>query len=492
MESKDLAQKKLFLMNELQNLYNSKQFKEAESKAKELIKKFPKSASIYNFLGLIFKQQKEIKKAVKSFEKAISIDPTFPDSYNNLGNLYTKVNKFKKSIQNFNIAIKINQKLFMVHYNLGLSYKALGDFNNAKKCFLKSINIRRHFFYAYRQLGMIKKWKKEDKTLIELIKIFAGLKNDNDLKKELAFTLGKAHEDILDYKKSFKYFEEANRIQNNDSNYSIEYDKNLFKKIKSTYTKNLFINNKDKFDKKNKCTPIFIVGMPRSGSTLIEQILSNHSKIYSCGEIEILNDLINKLYFNDKKDFLSEDTFVSNMTILKEIKNKYLKNLEMISNKSQYVTDKMLLNFKWLGIIKLIIPNAKIIHCIRDPRDNCISIFKNFFPARGMEFSSSLENIVEYYLLYRDLMQYWHKTFPGFVLDLNYEELIDCPDITVKNIFKYLELKWEKNCMNFYKSKRPVQTASDVQIRKPMYKSSISSWLNYEPYLNNIFKKLYE
>ena len=378
------------LMNELnvlQKLYDSNKLLEAENKTNELIKKFPKLPNLYNLLGLIYKKKVEIDNAIKAFEKAIEIQPNFAfafnnlgdiykqiekselaisnykraielnpglvEPYNNLGNLYSKINKFSESITFFQKAIKINPKLFIVHHNLGMAYKARGEFDKAKKSFLEAIKIKPDFFYSYRNIGLLEKWKKNDNKISELKKIFSSIKSDNENKRELAFTLGKAHADILNYEYAYRYFEEANRIQKENSSYSIDYDKKLFHQIESTFNKKLLNKtNYSQYSADNQITPIFIVGMPRSGTSLVEQILSNHSELFACGEIGFMNNLVNRYFLDKDKNFSLKKIYNHDQKSLNKIGNEYIENIKNISDGSFFITDKDPFNFRWVGIIK--------------------------------------------------------------------------------------------------------------------------------------------
>ena len=168
----------------------------------------------------------------------------------------------------------------------------------------------------------------------------------------------------------------------------------------------------------------------------------------------------------------------------------YINDLKKISNNSRKITDKLPINFKWIGLIKLILPNSKIIHCFRNPRDNCFSIYKNYFTGKKLNFAYDLNNIVQFYLLYNDLMKYWHKNLTNFIYDIKYEDLIESPDKEIKKLLKFCKLPWNDSCLKFYNNMRPIKTASDIQVRSKIYKSSINSWKNHEKDLVKYFKKL--
>ena len=275
----------------------------------------------------------------------------------------------------------------------------------------------------------------------------------------------------------------GNNITRKKIKYSVNNDKKLFKSIKIFFNKKLYTNKKIKVNKKSTI-PIFIVGMPRSGTTLIEQILSNHTKVFGAGETEILDKLINKYAILNKKKKLSKNFLI-------KCGNLYISELEKISNNSKYIIDKLPFNFRWLGFIKLILPNAKIIHCIRNSKDTCMSIFKNYFPYRSLGFAYSIDEIINYYESYRDLMKHWGNLFNEVnIHNIKYENLINSPEDEIKKILKFIDLDWENNCMNFHENKRAVFTASDIQVRKPIYQSSINSWTNYKKYLPEKFLNL--
>ena len=235
---------------------------------------------------------------------------------------------------------------------------------------------------------------------------------------------------------------------------------------------------------------IFILGMPRSGTTLVEQILSSHQGVFGGGELDFLPDLVKKYFNYDVPNQSLKNITGINKYKFKEIGDEYLENLRAISNNSEKVTDKLPVNFKWIGLIKLILPNSKIIHCTRNPKDVCLSIFRNYFVNDELNYAYNLDDISAYYKLYEDLMVYWKKVLPKFVIDMNYEEIINNPERQTRILLKKCNLSWDKNCLKFYNNKRPIKTASDIQSRKKIYKTSIDSWKNYKKYLKEFIKKL--
>ena len=506
----------------LLNLYKSKNLSEAELLNKELISAHPNVVNLYNVLGLILTEQEKINEAITYYEKGIKIDPNYaviynnlgsiyqskenykkaenyfkksidldnkmPESQNNLGNLYLILNKHQEAIVCFENAITIDPKFFISHYNLGILYKNIGKFKEAKKYLKEAVRLNTHFYTGHRILSQVTKYTINDKHFTFLKKSYEDSKIDNRQKTEIAFALGKASEDIKDFNKAFQYFNAGNNFRRANIDFSIENEKKEFANIKKIFNKKLF----DKFKQFGNLdfTPIFILGMPRSGTTLIEQILSSHPKVFGGDELNFLPDLIKKHFDNKTEKIFLEDIITMDKNNLKIIGQKYINNLKIISNDSERVSDKLPINFKWIGLIKLMLPNSKIVHCVRNPKDNCISIFKNYFINPNLNFAYNLEEISKFYNLYNDLMKHWKFTLPKFVIDIKYEKIIQNPEQQIRSLLNSCNLSWNGNCLKFYNNKRAIKTASDTQARKKIYKSSVDSWKNYEKYLGRSFKNL--
>ena len=292
------------------------------------------------------------------------------------------------------------------------------------------------------------------------------------------------------FNKSFKFYNEANNIYNKKVNFSIIYEKEKCQKIKNTFSKKIF----DKYIDcgSSDASSIFILGMPRSGTTLIEQILSNHPRVYGGDERDFITDLLIEnfgkkfdnvnLYFEGVMNFDKEN--------FRKMGEKYSSKMKDLSKNSEKYTDKMPENFFWIGYIKLILPNSKIIHCYRNPKDNCLSIYKNHFPGGKINYSYELTKIVDYYNLYSELMHYWNNLLPNFIYNIKYENLISNPEDQIRSLLNACKLDWNNDCLNFHKNKRIVKTASDVQARSKLYNSSVNSWKNYEKFLKKYFEKL--
>ena len=230
--------------------------------------------------------------------------------------------------------------------------------------------------------------------------------------------------------------------------------------------------------------------MPRSCTTLVEQILSSHNKVYGADELEFITDLVKKKFGDKNLSLFFEEIVNFDKNNLKKIGDEYITKIKDISKESERVTDKLPINFLYIGFIKLILPKSKIIHCYRNSKDNCLSIFKNQFSSGKIKFAYEMGEIVDYYNLYNDLMKYWNNLLPNFIFNIKYENLISDTKDEIKNLLSFCDLNWSNDCLNFYNNKRQIKTASDVQARRRIYTSSIDSWRNYEKYLSKYFTKL--
>jgi len=503
------------------NIYKSGDLIKAEKFGKDLVKNNPNVGFLYNFLGIVLAAQNKIQEAIKYYENGIKVDPKFamiynnlgiiyfslkttainkgnyikkaedlykksielekknPEPFTNLGTLYNFINKNDDSIKYHKIAIEVNPKFYHAYLNLANVYVAVGNFSEAKKKLIEAIKINSNFIHAHRLLSRIIKYKKNEPHLSQMISLYANTKRDD--KMYLAYALGKAYEDIGYYDESFNYYKEANLLNGKNNNFIIKKEKNKFLKIKEIFNKELF--NKFTDSGSNDSSNIFIVGMPRSGTTLVEQILSSHTDVFGADEVEFVPDLVKKYFGEDYVNLLQLGINNFKSKDLKKMGDEYVSTMKYLSNTAKRSTDKLPANFLFIGLIKLILPHSKIIHCHRNPKDNIFSIFKNYFSAGKINYSHDLKETVEYYKLYYDLIKHWNNILPNFIHNIKYEDLIKNTRKQVKDLLYFCNLKWEDKCLEFYNTKRPIKTASDTQVRNKIYNTSINSWKNYEKYL---------
>ena len=305
-------------------------------------------------LALYFHHKNDYKKAENLYKKSISLKTKEPEPHNNLGALYYALEKYDDAINCYKKAIIINAKFSQAHHNIGNVYIAIGNFNEAKKHFKQSIKLNPDDARSHRSLSRLTKYTSiEEEHFKELIKIYKFTSiNNADNKINLAFALGKAYEDIKNFDKSYIYYKEANTLNRKKINFSLRTERKKFKEIKNTFDSNLFKKYQD-FGNVNS-SPIFILGMPRSGTTLIEQILSNHPKVYGADEVEFIPKLLVENFGNNLNKVINFDK-----NNLKNIGETYIKKMSSISNNSERTTDKLPINFNWIGFIKIILPKMR-------------------------------------------------------------------------------------------------------------------------------------
>ena len=454
---------------------------------KEAIKSDEKNFAAINNLANSYKARYEYDKAEELYLEIIKKNPDNLKALNNYANLKNKLSQFSEAIEIFLKASKIKHDEPNILFGLAASYQSIGDFKNSKKIIDKMLSVNPKNVSAHKMISAITKYTIENReNLDEMISISKDDSLKRDQKIDLFFALGKAYEDLKDYKESFKNLEIANSLKKEKFLYKTETDVNLFNSIIETFDKIDFSLFK-KYSSEKEI--IFICGMPRSGTTLVEQIIASHKEVSGAGELTYLQHVIENNFFKssilDSKKILEKGLDEENI-----LETEYMTLLNSHKFSSKKITDKAPHNFRWIGFIKIFFPNSKIIHCQRDPKDNCLSIFKNSFMPGDMAWSNSQEDIANYYNLYLNMMNFWQKKFQTFIYNVKYEDLVNKPEEEIKKLLKFCNLEWDSNCLNFHESKKtPIQTVSLVQARKPIYKSSVNSNIGYSQFLqkmNNI------
>ena len=438
----------------------------------------------YN-LGLIFHDLKRLDEATQSYKTAIAFQSDYADAHYNLGILYHDVGQLKMAIDSIKMAIKINPENADTHKYLGNTFQSNGQIDEAIKCYEKALSINPFHADAHRNLSTIKNYIHDDDQ-INLMQdlLLNGNLSQSDL-VHINFALAKANEDLGKKDDLFKSLNEGNRLRKEELNYSLNKDLDEHSNLKRLININLSNSKESVKFKSSKIRPIFIVGMPRSGTSLVEQILSSHQKIHGAGELSTLNNLIvpiiSDYILKDKK--VTEDSYLS-------VRNDYLSYISRLNVTETIITDKMPTNFRYIGFILKAFPEAKIIHLNRDSRAICWSIYKSYFPGEGLGWAFNMKDLAGYYNSYIDLMTFWHQLFPRKIYDICYEDLTTNQEEETRKLLKYCELEWDDNCLNFHNNKRAVKTTSSLQVRKKMYQGSSEVWKKYESYLQPLIKVL--
>ena len=457
------------------------QFREAVAAYRRAIEIDSTNADTYNNLGSLLIDLDELDDAVTYLTKSIEIDPRHREAYNGLGNALGFMGETDKAIGSYRKAIEINPGHKDAHNGLGNMLSDMGEIDAAIVSYRRAIEIDPGNANVYRSLSNIKNFSEYDDDIHSMESLHSAENISNEQKMHLKFGLGKAYEDLGKYEKSMEIILQANHLKRASFEYSISEAEDLFRNIKSIFSLEFFADRKGTGNPDQ--TPIFILGMPRSGTSLVEQILASHPDVFGAGELHDLRILTSKISNTDSSREFPECVVDLDSVALEKLGIEYITRIRNYSEDSKYVTDKMPYNFLRIGLIKSILPNACIINCTRDPMDNCLSLFKNYFP-KGHAYSYDMTELGQYYNLYLDLMAYWKNTLPGFIYDLSYESLVADQDLQTRQLLDYCHLPWDDACLDFHKTRRKVRTASNAQVRRPIYKDSVKLWKQYENQLD--------
>jgi len=445
------------------------------------IKLNPKNIAAMNNLGNSLKYLNNIKEAEKCYMDCLNINSNHVGALNNLANLKSLTNFTKEAITILKKSLSIDENLEVTHINLAQALQNIGEFDESKDVLIKALIKFPNLTKADKLLSSQINYNLDNTHLTEMLNKQRNINLNNEQKTYLYFAISKAYEDQKKYKESFEYFSLGNELKRNSIKFNINDKIKLFDSLKSNYSKFNYHKNELTSDKKI----IFIFGLPRSGTTLVEKILSSHKEISSVGEINYLNKFISlNLIKNSEIDVSKLESFDKNKII-----NDYLNHLKNFNINTNIVTDKSLGIYWYLGIIKYFFPEAKLIHCHRNIRDNYLSILKNLFEeGEGWKFNE-LE-LVQYLNLYSKIMKFWNTNLKNEILHINYENLITNNETETRNLIKFCELDWDENCLKHYKSKSPIRTLSVNQANKPIYHTSINISKNFEKFLNKYFNQL--
>tara|TARA_B100000029_G_scaffold322742_1_gene315106 strand:+ start:306 stop:1862 length:1557 start_codon:yes stop_codon:yes gene_type:complete len=437
-----------------------------------------------NNLANIYQTKSDWELAKKYFDKISELDSNNPIYLINIANFYNSINKIEISCNILEKAIKISPNDNKLLFNLANNFYHTGKFNKSIELFKKIINSNKHFFPAYPQLIKLEKNKEE-----EQLKLLFNVLNDENMpervKADLYYSLAIVYERLNKNEEYFDYLKKANKIYQKRKEFKKKNFSDLNLSLIETF-KNINFNKKFPMDSKNKKI-IFVCGMPRSGTTLIEQILASHSKVKGQGELQYLPTGVINNYLQDGK--FNRDKFIEDLEKNENfLAEYYYKQLNFHEVKENIIVDKNPFNFQYLGLINLCFSNAKIILTKRNINDVFYSIYKNYFPSPHMSWSYNEENILEYYKLYNEIIKFWKIKIGENIYEINYEDLIFDNEKEVKNLLKFCEIDFEKECLDHSKnSKSIISTVSVEQARQPIYKSSINKYKKYEKYFNKLF-----
>jgi tetratricopeptide (TPR) repeat protein len=437
----------------------------------------------FDYASVLFERH-QYQRAREEVEKLLAADPRHPDYRVLYASTSVGLGEHDRAIALYQELLREVPQAADLHLSLAHSLKTQGRQADAVDAYRAAIAARPNFGDAYWSLANLKTYRFTDEEIASMRAEEASPATPLVDRYHLCFALGKAFEDRGDYAESWRYYEQGNALKRSESRYRPEIMETNTRKQIDVCTREFFVNRSNVGDPHPD--PIFIVGLPRAGSTLLEQILASHSLVEGTQELADIPRIVLDLQGRDPN--LDDPRYPGVLADMKpedfrQLGEKYLRDTRIYRSGKPYFIDKMPNNFRHLGLIHLMLPNAKIIDARREPMACCFSNLKQLF-ATGQEFTYSIEDIARYYRTYLDVMQHWDEVLPGRVLRVYHEDVVDDLESNVRRILDFCGLPFEPACLEFHKTERSVRTASSEQVRRPIFRDGLDQWAKFESYLD--------
>jgi len=419
--------------------------------------------------------------------KVVEIAPDTEDMYGFFGQSLISQHKLDQAKDVFKEAIAITPDSPSAYCNLGYILRHQGKKDEAVPYLEKAIELKPDYIDAHKLLADVKAYSGGDDSHIKLMEKLLE-EGGQELRETtgLHFMLGDAYGRFGDYKNSFINYKAGNSLAKTESGYDFNSSEGrFFKNWRDIGNRSFLERHRDSGI--SGFSPIFVVGVPRSGTSLVEQILSTHSEVYGAGELPYMTEVLG-LCPVSHANAVSGDVW--SYAEIRKMAEYYKAKLDSLPTDKLHIVDKQPDNFIYLPLIKVMFPDAKIIHCKRDPMDTCFSIYKKFFSYGNVNYSYDFNDIALFYNNYKAMMEHYHGLLPDFVLDIQYEDVVENLEGNVRKILNFCGLPWEEQCLSFHKTERFVQTASSLQVKQPLYNSSVGAWKHYEEHLEPLKKAL--
>jgi tetratricopeptide (TPR) repeat protein len=450
----------------------------------------PNYAPAHNNLGNALRDQGKLDEAVACYRQALALKPGYAEAHSNLSVALQDQGKFDDAVAVCRQAIILKPNLADAHNNLGLALLVLGQLSEAGLALEQAVRLAPRNAKYRRDLGEITHFVPGDPNLAameHLAQESASLSVGDQI--ELHFALAKAYEDVGRHAAAFRQWLDGNALRRRQIDYNEATTLGALDRARAVFTSDLIRTWQNMGDPSS--LPVFIIGMPRSGTTLIEQILASHPQVFGGGELSYFHTAVEGIQtalggsatFPELVTGMTGDNF-------RNLGGRYLAKVERLARNVAHITDKMPANFMYAGLIHLTLPNAPIIHTIRDPVDTCLSCFSKLFAAE-QNHTYDLAELGRYYRHYQALMAHWHHVLPpGRILDVRYEDVVADLEGQARRIIVHCGLDWDPRCLAFHQTERPVRTASAMQVRQPIYNSAVGHWRVHEPFLGPLLAEL--
>jgi tetratricopeptide (TPR) repeat protein len=448
-------------------------------------------AVYHNNMGEAYRAQDKFDEAVLHYRQALAIEPDFAMAHNNLANaLIVRDDRddLDGAVSHLRRVLELDPDRAEAHYNLGICYQHQGRFGEAVACHQKAIALKPEHTRAHYNLVINKSFTpgKEATTRLETLLESSDLPAAE--RANLHFAWAKILDDQGSVDEAFSHYQAANELRSKEADFDPEVYVQYISKVISVFTKDFF--EQRQWAGSDSELPVFIIGMPRSGTTLVEQIIASHPQAFGAGELEYLGRMGGTLPATLKTSTPYPDcAALIDRETARRLAEGYLDHLRSRSEAAERITDKMPNNLLGLGLIALMFSRARIIHCRRDPLDTCLSCYFHAIP-RVWDYSYDLTHLGIVYRQYERIMAHWRRASPLPMLEVAYEELVADQEGVSRRIIEFSGLEWDDRCLAFHEHDRPIRTLSFWQARQPIYTSSVGRWRQYEKYLDPLKESL--
>jgi tetratricopeptide (TPR) repeat protein len=492
---------------------------------KEALKINPNYVEAHNNLGLALKKLERPEQAIQQYDKALALRPDYPEAHNNLGQALAALGRHQAAVAEYETALALRPDYAEAHVNLGElllvtgrseeaikhcekaaalrpnhpnvqnslgdALRVLGRSEEAIQAFEMALSLAPRKSSTYWNLARSRPFTAADPHFVAMKKLGREIQSleVND-QIGLHFALAKAFADLGEAQQSAEHLVQGNSLKRRQITYDEAETLGRLDRIRAVFSKDLMRAKRAGGFPSPR--PIFILGMPRSGTTLVEQILASHPQVFGAGELNEMNDLARSIGGANGSEFPEAVAALSDQQ-MHDLGERYLHALDRYAPPRERVTDKLPANFAYMGLIHLALPGARIIHTCRDPRDTALSCFSILFGEGQLEFTYELGELGRYVRAYLRLMEHWRDVLPeGVMLEIQYEDLVGNLEKNARRIVAHCGLGWDEACLAFHKTKRAVRTASVTQVRQPIYRTSVGRWQPYEQLLQPFIRALEE
>jgi len=497
-------------------LVERQRFREAAPLMAKLVQQHPREAGYWHLYSIIALALRQAGKAIEFSQKATELTPVNPDyraqlanarlrsldlagalkdaaaveslagisarTWDALGSVYTGCGDLVKAQVAFEKAVALEPKVIHYQFNLATALRGNGQLEAAEATYDKVIAATPQDCEAYANRSQLRKQTPERNHIDQLKGLLENnIANWRD-EVQICFALAKEYEDVSRYEESFEALQQGANLRRQQTRYQVEGDLQAIEQIIHTFSQSGIENASAGYD---SAEPIFILGLPRTGTTLVERIVDSHSAVRSAGELQnFASEMIKLVIAQNPGEQLDKQRMIEKSIAIDfaQLGQDYINSTRPMTGQCAHFIDKLPLNYLYLGLIAMALPKARIIHLTRHPMDACYAIYKTLF-KEAYPFSYDQQDLGRYYLAYHKLMAHWHGVLPGRILDVSYENLVQNQEAESRRLIDYCGLEWEEQCLQFYNNPQASMTASAAQVRQPVYTSSVGKWRRYEKQL---------